>query len=338
MSLRGADVDGSTLAAALTRALDAYETARREGTAAKDATWFDLLTSAAFGIFRDARVEWAVVEVGLGGRLNSTNVVAGEIAVVTNIGLEHTEILGDTRAAIAREKVGVLKPGAVLVTTLDPDDEAGRVLQARADELGCPVVRALVQPGATIEETNVALAGTVIDQLGRRGLRTASGEPVGAGLLDRRARAAARLIGRMERHVIDVGLSRVPVVFDGAHVPFNLAAVLHDLARIPELAGSGVAVVALAADKDAVGFLTELQKRVSLVVFAELPSTNRGRPAAELHRLALSLGLASEVERDPNRALRRGLALARDANSWLLVTGSLYLVGALRGPALGEKC
>ena len=84
-----------TLAAALTEALDAYEAARRDGTAAADATWFDLLTFAAFLIFREAGVGWAVVEVGLGGRLDSTNIVDGEIAVVTNIGLEHTEILGD---------------------------------------------------------------------------------------------------------------------------------------------------------------------------------------------------------------------------------------------------
>ena len=80
-------------------------------------------------------------------------------------------------------------------------------------------------------------------------------------------------------------------MFDGAHVPFNLAAVLRDLARIPEFAGSGVAVVALAADKDAKGFLTELRKRASAALFTELPSTNRGRPAAELHRLAQTLGL-----------------------------------------------
>ena len=82
-----------------------------------------------------------MIEVGLGGRLDSTNIVDGEIAVVTNIELEHTEILGKTRAAIAREKVGILKSGAVLITTLDADDEAGRVLQTRADELGSRVKR-----------------------------------------------------------------------------------------------------------------------------------------------------------------------------------------------------
>ena len=236
VSLQGRDVDQGALAWGLTCALDAYEAARSERTAAADATWFDLLTSAAYVIFREARVEWAVVEVGLGGRLDSTNVVDGEIAVVTNIGLEHTEILGETRQAIAREKVGILKTGAVLVATLGRDDAAGRVLQARADELGCPVAPVGVAPDATIEETNVALAGFALDQLGKRGVRTRSGEPVGAGLLDARTRAAARLIGRMERHDIEVGASRVPLVFDGAHVPFNLAAVLADLSRAPDLA------------------------------------------------------------------------------------------------------
>jgi dihydrofolate synthase / folylpolyglutamate synthase len=337
VSVGGRDVDGRTLARGLARALDAYEAARRERTAAAQATWFDLLTAAAFVIFREAGVEWAVIEVGLGGRLDSTNVVDGEIAVVTNIGLEHTEILGATRAAIAGEKVGILKPGAVLVTTLDRDDEAGRVVQARADELGCLVARVRVGGDATIEETNVALASVVLDQLGRNGVRARSGEPLGAGLLDAETRLAARLVGRMERRDIDVSSSRVPVVFDGAHVPFNLAAVLHDLARIPELAGPGVAVVALAVDKDAAGFLTELRKRASAVVFTELPSTNRGRPAAELHRLAQALGLASEVEPDPKRAFRRGLELARKAEAWLLVTGSLYLVGELRSEAFGTR-
>ncbi len=333
VSLQGADVEESTLAGALTQALDAYEDARRARTAAADATWFDLLTSAAFLIFREARVEWAVVEVGLGGRLDSTNIVEGEIAVVTNIALEHTEILGETSAAIAREKVGILKPGAVLVTTLDRDDEAGLVLLARADELGCPVVRAAPAPGATIEETNVALAGVVLDQLGQRGVRTRSGEPVGAGLLDARTRAAARLIGRMERRDVEVGGSRVPLVFDGAHVPFNLAAVLADLSRAPELAAPCVAVVALAADKDARGFLAELRRRASAVVFTDLPSTNRGRPARDLHAIARALGLASEVERDPHKAFRRGLELAERAGAWLFITGSLYLVGELRGEA-----
>ena len=94
VSVHGHDVDEPTLARALDRALDAYEAARKASTAAVNATWFDLLTAAAFIIFAETQREWAVVEVGLGGRLDSTNIVDGEIAIVTNIALEHTEILG----------------------------------------------------------------------------------------------------------------------------------------------------------------------------------------------------------------------------------------------------
>ena len=104
VSLDGREIDEPTLARALDRALDAYEAARKAATPAANATWFDLLTAAAFVIFAETQREWAVVEVGLGGRLDSTNIVDGEIAIVTNIELEHTEILGqDASGDRARE-------------------------------------------------------------------------------------------------------------------------------------------------------------------------------------------------------------------------------------------
>jgi dihydrofolate synthase/folylpolyglutamate synthase len=335
VSLDGREIDEPALARALNRALDAYEAARIAGTAAADATWFDLLTAAAFVIFAETRRAWAVVEVGLGGRLDSTNIVDGEIAIVTNIELEHTEILGKTRAAIAREKVGILKPGAVLITPLDPNDEAGRVLEARADKLGAPVKRPQLSAAATIEDMNVALAGAALDRLGDMGVRAPAlgGAPAGAWLIDEKTRAAARLAGRMERFDIDVKSRRVPVVLDGAHVPFNIAAVMRDLALSPDLAGPCVAIVALAADKDAQGFVAELAKRASMILSTDLPGSSRGRPPAELRALGRSLGLMSEVEPDAKRALERGLELVAEAKAWLIVTGSLYLIGALR-PAI----
>ena len=333
VSLMGRDIEAETLAQALGRALDAYEAARREGTAAAEATWFDLLTLAAFVVFRDAGVAWAVVEVGLGGRLDSTNIVTGEIAVVTNIALEHTEVLGATRAAIAGEKAGIVKPGAVVVTALAPGDEAGHVLYARAGALGCEIVLSEAGAPATIEEANAALAGAVLDALGRKGVAARAGEPLGASLLDAETRVRARLVGRMERFTLCGKRRALPVVLDGAHVPFNIAAVLGDLAREPDFAGPCVAVVALARDKDATGFLTELGRRASAIVCTSVPSAIRGRPAAELQEIAASLGIAAEVEPDPHRAFRRGAALAEDAGAWLLATGSLYLVGALRGEA-----
>jgi dihydrofolate synthase/folylpolyglutamate synthase len=135
----------------------------------------------------------------------------------------------------------------------------------------------------------------------------------------------------MERFDVQIGARGLPVVLDGAHVPFNIGAVLRDLALAKDLSGPCVAIVALAADKDAEGFVAELAGRASTIVFTDLPGSSRGRPPAELQALANSLGLTSEVEPDAERALRRGLELGRQANAWLLITGSLYLVGALRG-------
>ena len=106
---------------------------------------------------------------------------------------------------------------------------------------------------------------------------------------------------------------------------------LRDLALNADLSGPCVAIVALAADKDAEGFLAELARRASTIVFTDLPGSSRGRAPAELQALASSLGLTSEVEPDAKQALKRGLELARQANAWLLITGSLYLIGALRG-------
>ena len=154
VSILGRDVDEAVLAFALTRVLDAHEAGKLARTAAGLASWFDILTASAFLMFKEAGLDWAVVEVGLGGRLDSTNVVPSEIAVVTNIELEHTEILGSTRAAIAGEKAGILKPGSVLVTSLPAEDEAGHVLQDTADRLGASVRRTAVARDATIADEN----------------------------------------------------------------------------------------------------------------------------------------------------------------------------------------
>ncbi|TNC15395.1 bifunctional folylpolyglutamate synthase/dihydrofolate synthase [Methylobacterium terricola] len=328
--LQGIPVGAARLAGALTRALDAHEAARRGGTAGADATWFDVLTAAGFTLFGEAGLDWAVVEVGLGGRLDSTNAVDGKVAVITNIGLEHTEILGHTRAAIAAEKVGILKPGAALVTTLPPDDEAGAVVAARAAALGCPVLRPATAPSASIAAENAALAGLVLDRLGAGGVRGRDGAPLHAGLLDAAARASASLPGRLERRVIRTARGPVPVVLDGAHVPFNLAAVLHDLGGDPTLAGPCTALVALAGDKDAAGFLAVLARHAAAIVGTEMPE-RRGHAAAALRALAAGEGVEAEAVALPEAGLARATELAARRGGWLLVTGSLHLVGALRG-------
>ncbi len=184
--------------------------------------------------------------------------------------------------------------------------------------------------GAPIAEENAALAGLVLDHLGRRGARGRDGLPLRAALLDAEARAGARLPGRLERRTIPTAAGPVPVVLDGAHVPFNLAAVLRDLARAPDLSGPCIALVAMAADKDAAGFLSALARSAEAVVCTEMPE-RRGHGAAALRALAAAAGLEAEAMATPEAGLAQAADLAAARGGWLLVTGSLHLVGALRG-------
>ncbi|MBB3423296.1 dihydrofolate synthase/folylpolyglutamate synthase [Rhizobium sp. BK312] len=344
VSILGQEVEDDALATAIMQVLDGYEDAKQAATAGEDATWFDVITAAAFVVFRDAGLSWIVVEVGLGGRLDSTNVVFGEVAIVTNIGLEHTEILGSTREAIAREKVGILKPGATLVTTLAADDVAGQVLQRRADELGCKVLRTNLPDDETIAATNIALVGLVFDHLGRQGESVREGgekgQPIGAWLLEKAVIDKARLPGRMERFDVSLspalakGRQSLPIIMDGAHVPFNIEAVLRDITRSSSVSGECVAIVALASDKDAPGFLDVLSRYAAYAVFTEASGSGRAHPAIELEALGKSMGMNCEAEPDPHRALDRAMVKAAERGGWMLVTGSLYLVGALRSTVL----
>lgn len=340
VSVLGREVEDDVLASAIMQVLDGYESAKQAATAGEDATWFDVITAAAFVVFRDAGLDWVIVEVGLGGRLDSTNVVFGEVAIVTNIGLEHTEILGTTREAIAGEKVGILKPGATLATTLAANDSAGRVLKRRADELGCEVLRTDLPEDAPIADTNIALVGLVFDHLGRQGERAREGSAIGAWLLEPAVVEKARLPGRMERFefILPATLRKerqtVPLVMDGAHVPFNIEAVLRDITRSSTVSGECIAVVALASDKDAPGFVEVLSRYVAHAIFTEASGSGRAHTAQDLEALRKSMGLACEAEPDPRKALDRAVSKAEERDGWILVTGSLYLVGALRGTVL----
>lgn len=325
ISLNGAPVCEDELASALERSLAALRDAKRAGTAAQDATWFDVLTASSFCVFKRAGLDFAVVEVGLGGRLDSTNVVQSEIALITNVELEHTEVLGGTRTAIAFEKSGIIKNGSVVVTALAENDEAGRVVQQRADELGCELLRPAALQAGGIMEGNAALAGLALDTLAR------SSRGLGASLLDAKTIAAARLPGRLETFRITIGVDQtpVPVVLDGAHVPFSLAAVMADLTQTPDFAGPCCAVVSIAKDKDALGLLSVLSRYPVSITFTKVNA--RSRSPRELLALAQTLDIKSTAEDDPWRAYEVTLRRAAVDGAWILVTGSLYLVGAIAG-------
>jgi dihydrofolate synthase/folylpolyglutamate synthase len=338
----GQEISESMLSKMLNCAWLVRERALLHSEPGRNTTRFDLETLAAILAFIEAKVNWAVIECGLGGRTDSTNVIDGEVCVLTNVELEHTAVLGSSYSAIAFQKVGILKRGATMITGTAPDSAAGQIVSAEAQKLGCPVVFCLPRPGETIAEINTRLAQNVLDEVGRRSV-TAQGpqfskRPIGGWLLDEATRLRACLPGRMEGFELpplgdipDPGNRKsIPVILDGAHVPFNLAAVLRDLRRIPELAGFFAVVFGAGRDKQAFAMLDLLKEnRVDAVICTKAGSDVRPWASHELRHFAGELGLTTEDVPEPRNALMQALALVA-GRGWILVTGSLRLVGEIR--------
>lgn len=326
LQLRGRDVGAALLADCLERALDARAQALEHGSPAGLATWFDLLTAACFLAAAQDGCSWLVAECGLGGRLDSTNVVDGEVCVITNIELEHQAVLGATRALIAAEKAGILKRGCSLVSGVPADDEAGRVIAARARELEVSLLRPLEGRWmtATIDERNRALAGSVLDELGRRGCVDRSGEPLSSRLLSDAVQRGARLPGRLEWF----SLRGVPVALDGGHVPESVRDTLRDLIAQHGASTRPVVILGLARDKNLAGILKAVSEVADRVVCTSVGSDLHFTPS-EIAQEAAQAGLVAETAMPPRAALGRALTLARKGG-WVVATGSLYLASSLR--------
>lgn len=315
--ISGEEADDDAFAAAIERGLAAQ-------SKVMEATYFDVLTAAAFDLFARERVDWGVIECGLGGRLDSTNAVASEVAVITNVDLEHTETLGSTRAAIAREKVGILKPDSVLVTGIAPEDgEVWPVLE-RAAQLAKSEIVSVPLAGRTLLQSNLALAQTVLDVLGRRGFETTCGKLLTGELLEEGLAQRNALPGRME-FFSHLGTQ---IVLDGAHVAPSITRVLDETDRVESLRGKPVCILALRSDKDHHALLKTLRGRVDRVICTSLDSAPF-RSASELEATAKGIGLTATAVDDPAEALSKALEIA-SSDGWVLAIGSLYLAGALR--------
>ena len=320
------------MAAALAASLELVEDAEEAGTDGAEASWFDIVTLAGLWAFREAGVDWAVLEVGLGGRLDSTNVIEPpEVAVVTTIALEHTAILGDTLAAIAREKGGIVKPGSPLVTGTPPGGEAHGALVEIAERVGVEHVVAWSGTDRTFEEANVRVARAALDVLGR------DVPGLGGELLTSDVIRAARLPGRMEW----LTCGPVRVLLDGAHVPSSLEMAVGEALVVAQERASARwgAVVAIHGEKDLQELLGPLAARDFKRVFATtVPGTGVHHAAVAVAQAADALGLEAEVHDLPEAALRSAVEWAEEAGAdpvsgapaGVMVTGSLYLVGALR--------
>ena len=279
-------------------------------------TFFEQITAIGLRIIADAKVDVTVLEVGLGGRLDATNVVDAPVAVVTGVALDHEAILGSTLEAIAREKAGIFKPGraAVVGASGEPDAvpllaqhaRAAGVAQLRViDDAAIAAVPAVGLPGEH-QRANAAAALAAIELAGLRA--------------DPAALQAVRHPGRFER--------AGDLILDGAHNPHGaraLAATLRALGLRPSL------VVAVSADKDVRGMAEALAPAVSAVIATRYQQERALAPDV----LAEAFRAAGAADVEVADHVVAAVARARTRGAPVLVAGSLFLVGEARAALLG---
>jgi len=309
------------------------------------ATWFELVTAAAYAWFADMAAESAVVEVGLGGRFDATNVGNADVAVVTNVELDHTQILGTTRESIAAEKAGIIKSGSLLVL----GDEAPAVSAIFEEEAELVGARAVWRRGTEFgcSSNRLAVGGRLIDLWTPLGRFSDVHLPLhGAHQADNAACAVAAaqafLETTIEEDVVHDALAavRVPgrlevvrrhplVVLDGAHNPAGAATAGWALREDFGAGRRVIVVMGCLRGRDPGELLSALgPERIATVVACRPPSPRAQEPASVVDA-ARALGLVAEESGTTAEAVQRALELA-DRDDLVLVTGSLYVVGAAR--------
>jgi dihydrofolate synthase / folylpolyglutamate synthase len=333
----GAEIDEAAWARAVDQVARAAEGVNRTLEEGEAVTQFEAATAAGFVALANARVEVAVVEAGLGGRLDATNTIPSKVTVLTSIGLDHTEWLGETEAEIAAEKLAVLRDQTTLVLG-EVSGEVARLAEETAREHGAKLIRAASDPGPEVrlraagefQRRNFALAATAAEAF--------LGRPLDPGLTAQ-VGAAVTVPGRLEPIA-----AHPPTYLDAAHNPAGAAALARSLPAIA--AGRRVvACLAVLADKDAAAMVGALAPALDRVVCTELPQAAleghgrpgaRSRPAAELAAACETAGLPAEAEADFEAALAHGKALAAEPpEGLLLIAGSHYAIAparALIGP------
>ena len=305
-------------------------------------TYFEILTVAAFRWFADVAADVAVIEVGLGGRWDATNVGDGDVAVITNVSLDHAETIGPALSDIAVEKVGIVKAGATLVLAeTDPAlapifaDAGAAQTWVRDIDFGCAANRLahdgrvvqLYTPGANYDEVYLPVHGSFQGDNAAVALAAVEaffGAPLAPDVVAE-AFAGLRLPGRLEV------VSRHPLcVLDGAHNPGGAVAATEAVLEAFGAAMDGrILVVGMLQGRDPVEMLHCFDAAGARLVVACPPPSPRALPAATVAGAARNLGVAAEETTSVAEAVATALALA-GPQELVHVTGSLYVVGAAR--------
>ncbi len=319
-------------------------------------SFFEVMVALAYSIFADAPVDVGIVEVGLGGEWDATNVIDAEVAIVTPIDLDHTQLLGDTVAEIAKEKAGVIKPDATAIMAAQPAEAAAELLR-RAADVGASVAREGLEFG--VLDRRVAVGGQVMNLQGLGGVydevfvplhgayqaqnaalalaavEALLGVGAASGPLDvatvREVFADVRSPGRLE------AVRAAPTVLvDAAHNPHGMAATVAAVGEAFDFRRL-VGVVGVLADKDARAMLSVLEPVLDEIVITQ-NSSPRADPADQLAAVAVEVFGAERVTVEPrlDDALETAVRLAEEspdgvfAGAGVLVTGSVITAGEAR--------
>ena len=345
IQIDGEPIPDQAFAEIFTRIHQLIEALLADATLRAHPTFFECVTAIAFLYFARAGVDFAVLETGLGGRLDSTNIVTPRVSIITRIDFDHENFLGHSLREIAAEKAGIIKPGVPVVISRQRE-EVRELLAARARETGSPLVEtaslysveslemeegrihAVVreQGGGTTIKVRPQLAGrfqlenaltalAAAHVLKQQGYRLAQGD-LALGI------ARAEWPGRIEKV-----RSRPDIFVDGAHNPSSAREL--DAFLSENFANRRIVMIFAALRDKAVDEIAGiLFPRVAHVIFTE-PATSRAISAAQLAEIAGHYAASSEAIPDAVEALDKALAMVAPGDA-IFITGSLYLVGQLR--------
>jgi dihydrofolate synthase/folylpolyglutamate synthase len=347
ITLAGGEIPEATLIAEMDKIVGLVEGKGPEDYPGKEEpTFFELTTLLAFLVFRSLGCDSQVVETGLGGRLDSTNILRSDIAVITPIELEHTQFLGTTIPAIAYEKAGIMKQGKP-VFIADQRQEAMEIFRRRADELECPLY--MLGEQIEITETRIGKDGTECRLRGRPGATSALAALLPSqglivstpmpGLIQAKNMALAALaaaeLTALDIEAIPSGLSKAvlparfeiifwdpPIVLDGAHTPESSRLALATMESL--FPGPKILLFACAQDKKHSEIAKILAPRFETILVTKPGSFKASEPEqtwASFKAEAPSAGMIA----DTKTAIAKACALAMDKRQPLLITGSFYL-------------
>ncbi len=326
-------------------------------------TWFELTTALAFQYFAGQQVDYAVIEVGLGGMLDATNVILPEMSLLTNVGLDHTDILGDTVEEIAADKVGIIKPGKPVISGA-AQPSVIQIIEKRCAQVHAPLRLAgrdftcthlTIGTGGSrfdYESESETLRGLAISMAGRHQVANASLavaaalwlRETGASIPEQALRAAlleTRVPGRME--ILEPGSKdclgskdRPVVLLDGAHSPPKMEALAEGLRALYAEKRRIIAVLSFSKGHDALSSLVSLAPLLDAAVLTEFTAeTDYGNKRAQDRRevaaalRSLNPGVQTFLEPDPVQAIQMAQSMA-GPHDLICVTGSIFLVGQIR--------